>query len=191
LSATQLPPLDTRSVNQPEGWEPNDYQRMLLDRLGDRDPRESQAQTPALIRKLVTDAGDDVRTKPAPGEWSVFECIGHIADDEWVVGARYRWILSHDRPEIAPFDQDLFVDRLHTNSGETIDELLELFEALRRANLRLWRSSPEADRYRLGIHAERGLESYGLNFRLIAGHDLVHMDQARAALDRVRPMARA
>jgi hypothetical protein len=178
--------IDARAVNQPEGWQPNDYQRMLLERLGDRDPAESQAETPALIRSLVAEAGDDLRTKPAPSEWSMFECIGHIADDEWIVGARYRWILSHDEPEIAPFDQDLFVDRLHTQSGESIDDLLELFEALRRANLRLWRTSPPADRDRLGIHAERGPESYGLNFRLIGGHDLVHLDQARRALENVR-----
>lgn len=178
--------IDARSVYQPAGWQPNDYQRMLIERLGDRNPAESQAQTSALIRALVADAGDDVRTRPAPREWSVYECIGHIADDELVVGARYRWILSHDEPEIAPFDQDLFVDRLHTESTETIDELIEVFEALRRANLRLWQSSSEADRVRLGMHAERGPESYGLNFYLIGGHDHVHLDQARRALEQVR-----
>ena len=177
--------VDARSVSQPHGWEPNDYQRLLLTALGERDPADVQSETPGLLRGLVAEAGDDLRTPAAPGEWSVFECIGHIVDDELVVGVRYRWILSHDEPDVAPFDQDLWVDRLHNDPGESIDDLLELFEALRRANLRLWRSRPPADRDRLGMHAERGPESYGLNFRLIAGHDLVHMDQARKALAQV------
>jgi hypothetical protein len=66
---------------------------------------------------------------------------------------------------------------------EDPDQLLATFDALRTANLALWtRSSPE-DRARLGIHEERGPESYDLTFRLIAGHDRNHVAQARAAVE--------
>jgi hypothetical protein len=43
-----------------------------------------------------------------------------------------------------------------------------------------------ADRARVGIHRERGRESFDLSFRMLAGHDRVHMAQARAALETVR-----
>ena len=47
----------------------------------------------------------------------------------------------------------------------------------------LWARTPEAERGRVGLHAERGPESYDLTFRLLAGHDRFHLAQARRALD--------
>lgn len=161
------------------------YQQSLLDALGDDDPAEAQATTPARIRRLVAEAGPDLRTKPAPGEWSVLECIGHVTDAETVMSARYRWVLAHDEPELIGYDQDLWVAGLRHNADEPAD-LMALFEALRAANLALWqRSSPE-QRARVGIHRERGRESFDLMFRLLGGHDRVHLDQADRALAAVR-----
>ena len=42
------------------------YQASLLAALGEDDPAEVQASTPAALRTLVADAGDDVRTPPEP-----------------------------------------------------------------------------------------------------------------------------
>jgi hypothetical protein len=165
--------------------QPNAYQQMLLALLGDDDPAEVQTATPAALRALVDDAGEDLRKRPAPKEWSVYEAIAHFADAEWVVGARYRWILAHDTPELLPYDQDLWVDRLHRGDEEPQD-LQETFEALRAADLALWRRTPVEERSRYGIHRERGRESYELTFRLLSGHDIFHLDQARRALESVR-----
>jgi len=57
---------------------------------------------------------------------------------------------------------------------------------LRTANLDLWARRPVADRGRVGRHNERGPESYEMTFRLAAGHDRVHLDQAQRALEAVR-----
>lgn len=164
---------------------PRAYQDMLLGLLGDDDPAEVQETTPAELRSLVADAGADLRTRPAEGEWSVIELIGHIVDAELVSSCRYRWILAHDTPAIAGYDQDLWVERLH-HATEDEDDLLEVFEALRAANLRLWVRTPVEERSRFGIHEERGPESYELTFKLIAGHDRFHVAQARRALAQVR-----
>jgi hypothetical protein len=83
------------------------------------------------------------------------------------------------------YDQDRWVDQLH-RPPESADELLSLFEPLRAANLALWDRTPEERRDRIGMHAERGPESYELTFRLIAGHDRFHLAQAERALDTVR-----
>ncbi len=160
------------------------YQASLLAELGDDDAADVQAATPAAIRALLADAGDDARTRPEPGEWSVLECIGHIVDGELVVSGRVRWILAQDRPPLVGYDQALWVDRLHRDDDP--DVLLALFEGLRRANLDLWSRTGPPDRQRFGLHSERGPESYDLTFRLAAGHDRVHLRQARAALARVR-----
>jgi len=165
--------------------QPDSYQRMLLALLGDADPAEVQAATPAALRALFAEAGGDLRSRPEAGEWSVYQCVAHIGDAELVVGGRYRWILAHDEPDLLPYDQDLWGDRLHRGDEEPAD-LLATFEALRAANLDLWRRTPVAERARFGLHRERGPESYELTFKLLAGHDLFHLDQARKALATVR-----
>ena len=161
------------------------YQQSLLDALGDDDPADAQATTPDRIRRLIADAGPELRTKPAPREWSVLECIGHVTDAETVMSARYRWVLAHDQPDLIGYDQDLWVDGLRHNSDDPAD-LLAVFEALRVANLALWRRSSTDQRARVGIHRERGPESFDLMFRLLGGHDRVHLDQADRALAAVR-----
>jgi hypothetical protein len=163
--------------------EPEAYRRHLLGLLGDDDPAAVQAHTPLALRAVARDSGANLRIRPEPKEWSVLEVAGHLLDAEIVYAGRYRWILAHDEPPLPGYDQDLWVDGLAHNEDDP-DELLRLFEDLRRANLELWRRMPE-HRGRVGIHAERGPESLDLSFRIIAGHDRFHLRQAREALERV------
>src|SRR5207249_8820683 len=161
------------------------YQQHLLGLLGQDDPAEVQASTRARLLALVKDAGSDLRQTPTPGQWSVLELLGHLVDAEIVVSGRYRWVLSHDRPQILGYDQDRWVERLRHNDDPP-DELLEVFSTLRNANLRLWNRSSADDRQRVAMHAERGPESYELMFRMLAGHDRFHLDQMRRTLATIR-----
>jgi hypothetical protein len=171
------PPSSPDPVADPAG-----YQRFILALLGDDDPAAVQRETPAALRGLVATAGDRVATRPKPAEWSVLECVGHVVDAEVVSAARYRWVIAHDRPALIGYDQDRWVERLRHGRDEPAS-LLALFEALRAANLDLWERSTEEERSRVGVHEERGEESYDLIFRLIAGHDRFHLAQARRAFD--------
>ena len=157
--------------------DPQGYQQFVLSYLGDDDPAEVQAKTPAMLRELIREIGDGVRSRPSEGEWSVLECIGHITGGEIVSTARYRWIVAQDEPTLVPYDQDLWVERLRANDADP-DEVLDLFEALRGANLALWARSTDRERARVGMHVERGPESFELCFKLAAGHDRLHYEQA-------------
>ena len=162
--------------------EPKAYQDYLIGLVGGDDPAVVQAATPQRVRDLLADAGDDARSRPTDGEWSALECLAHVVDAEIVAAARYRWILAHDEPELIGYDQDLWVDRLH-QPVEDAAALLRLFEPLRAANLDLWGRNPETEqRDRVGIHRERGAESFSLLFTMIAGHDRFHLAQAERAL---------
>jgi DinB superfamily len=162
--------------------DPQGYQRFLLSKLGEDDPAEVQRATPSALRSLFERAGERLQTPSDSGEWSVLQVGGHILDGELVASARYRWILAHDEPPLVGYDQDLWVERLRHNDADPA-EILALFEALRTANLTLWSRSSEEDRARVGLHAERGPESYELTFRLMAGHDRNHLAQARVAIE--------
>jgi hypothetical protein len=170
------------AVTQPDPVkDPGGYVEMVLSHLGRDDPAEVQARTPDLLATLVQRGANRLQVRGAEGEWSALELIGHLTQSEVVTSARYRWILSEDDPVLVPYDQDLWVERLRTNDADP-NQLLDLFSTLRRANLRLWERSTDADRSRTGQHLERGTESYELVFRLIAGHDRLHYQQALRAL---------
>ena len=164
--------------------DPQAYQRMILGVLGDRDPVAVQEATPQALRALVADAGEDLRRRPDPHEWSVLQLLAHITDGEIVNTARYRWILAEEMPPLPGYDQDLGVDALH--SDDDPEALLTLFSALRTANLALWRAATPHQRSRAGMHTERGPETFELLFKLLAGHDLFHLDQMRRTLAAAR-----
>lgn len=163
----------------------SEYQQLLLRLLGSDDPADVTRETPAHWRALIDDAGADLGRRPADAEWSVVELLGHAADAELVVASRLRWIAAEDRPPLLGYDQDRWVNGLDHRHGDAT-ELLDQFEGLRRANLALWAWSTPEIRARVGMHNERGPESFDLTFRLLAGHDRFHLDQARRTLDQIR-----
>jgi hypothetical protein len=175
---TPVPRSSPDPIDDPQG-----YQRHLLGLLGDDDPAVVQRATPDEWRALVDLAGTNVHTAPVAREWSVFGCLAHAVDAEIVMSGRYRWVVAHDEPSIVGYDQDLWVRRLHPGAdAESAAELLATLTALRTANLAMWARSTEEQRARIGMHAERGPESYDLSFRMIAGHDRFHLRQARETL---------
>jgi hypothetical protein len=169
--------------------EVNAYRKGVLDMLGNDDPLEVQAAEAAAWRGLIDRAGSDLRTRPAPAEWSVLDCLGHLTDSELVTGARYRWVLAEPEPPLQGWDQEAWAARFDHGRDDPAD-LLRLFSALRDANVALWRATPVAERARFGVHEERGPESFELLFRLQAGHGRVHRDQAERALAAVRKSGR-
>src|ERR1700726_597634 len=120
------------------------YQQLLLTLLGQDDPAEVAQSTPSAVQSLLTDAGSDLQRRPAAGEWSVLELVGHLVDAEMVMSGRYRWAISQDKPPLLGYDQDLWVARLRHNDDEP-DALLGAFAAFRGANLGLWQRSSAAD----------------------------------------------
>ncbi len=153
------------------------YISAILDTLGQREPAGVLAETPRRLRRVVERLTPGQLTTPeAPGKWSVAQVIRHLADSEIVWGWRLRMVLSHDRPKITGYDQDLWAQRLGYESASATDSL-EQFDVLRRGNLALVRRATPSDLKRVGVHEERGEESVEHMMRLYAGHDLVHERQ--------------
>ena len=177
-------PADRATAIDPVA-EPDAYRREILSWLGDDDPAAVQAATTAALRAIVRDAGDQLRVRPEPREWSVIECVGHLVDAELVVATRVRWILAEDEPDIVGYDQDRWVETLRHREADP-GQLIAFFDAVRSSNLRLWAATSIAARDRFGRHRERGPESYEMTVRLAAGHDRFHLAQAARALAAVR-----
>jgi DinB superfamily len=160
---------------------PGEYQELMLALVGDQDPARVQADLSERLGEVIEEAGSHLRTRPAAGEWSIVELLGHLLDAELVSAARYRWILAQDEPRLVGYDENQWVQGLRHNEADP-GSLLAFFRILRRANIELWEASSEAERARVGVHEERGPESYQLIFRMIAGHGLFHLAQMRRTL---------
>jgi hypothetical protein len=69
--------------------DPQGYQRELLALLGTSDPVEVLAATPATIEQWTMPLTAEVLDqRPAAGEWSVAELVGHLWDAEIAYGFR-------------------------------------------------------------------------------------------------------
>ena len=158
------------------------YIRAVLGLVGSTDPLEILEHTPKALRTAVGGMSPDLAGRPeAPGKWSVRHVLRHFADSELVWGYRLRMVMAHDRPILTGYDQDAWADRLHYDEAD-VDETVEEFEVLRRANLRLLQQASADDLKRVGVHSERGDESVEHMIRLYAGHDVLHLRQ----IERIR-----
>jgi hypothetical protein len=161
---------------------PQLYVQRILGHVRGQDAVKVQAATAKKIERLVKDApASRLRKRPAPDKWSVVEIVAHLADTEIVVAWRVRSILGAPGTPIQAFDQDAWVAAGHYASRDP-RKCLEQFRALREANLALLKSlTPEQWKHH-GMHAERGEETIEHIVRLMAGHDLNHLEQIERML---------
>ena len=162
--------------------EPKAYQEYLLGLLGDDDPAGVQARTPAALRQLAAEAGPHLGLRPEPHG---MVCVRVHGPHHGRRGRHVRPVSLGARPERTPADRVRpgSLGRQAPRGRDGLDSLLDLFDALRLANVTLWQRTRGELRQRVGLHAERGPESYDLAFRMIAGHDRFHVAQARRTLE--------
>ena len=166
--------------------DPDAYRKKMDKFIAGREPMEILPETGDALAGIVSaNSVEQMRARPYPGKWTPNEIIGHFTDAEWVFGYRIRLILGEDQPTILGMDQDSWVTSQRHNDREP-RELLEMFEGLRRFNLAIWRQMTPADFERTGQHNERGPESLGTMLRMLAGHDLSHIDQINRYLDAIK-----
>jgi hypothetical protein len=145
--------------------------------IAGQEPLKVLAATPKKIERLVARASAaKLRKRPAPDKWSVTEILAHLADVEIVVGWRIRAILGAPGTPVQAYDQDAWAEAGHY-AKRNPRESVALIRAVRAANLALYKSlSPEQWKH-YGLHAERGLETVEQIVRMVAGHDLNHLQQ--------------
>ena len=166
--------------------DPEAYRKKMDDLVGGRDPVEVMSETAEELGGIVREhTPEEMRARPFDGKWTPNEVVGHLVDSEWVYGYRLRLILCQDRPTILGMEQEQWVSGQRHNDREPT-ELVAVFQFMRAQNLLLWKRLTPADLERAGEHNERGSESLGQMLRMLAGHDLSHIDQIRRYLQATR-----
>ncbi len=137
------------------------------------------ADGPELV--VAAAAGVDDRTlgyKPSPDKWCILEILGHLTDIEVLYGYRMRQMMADKEAVIAPIDQDDWARNLGYMEAKPA-ELLEAYQAARRANVRLLRQIKSADLDSKGaFHPEKKRKvTLGELIGMMAGHDPNHAGQ--------------
>ena len=136
------------------------------------------ASTPEKIsREIATLARRQMRTRPAPGKWSVQEILAHLDDVEEVgMRARVTVMIETDEPILLRFDQEKRAMESHYNRKDP-RQSLEHFARQRRANVRWLRTLRPAQLKRQGHHQTVGEITAGEMIHEWAFHDLGHLKQ--------------
>lgn len=167
------------------------YTQRLLSYGEGKDPLRSQQAAPARLAALLKGkTGKQLMRRPAPDKWSVAEIVAHLADAELAIAWRLRQVLTNNAIPIQAYDQDLWATTFNYARRDPRKSLAN-FRALREANLALLKSVPRKLWDNYGVHAERGNESVNHVVRMVAGHDLNHLQQVERILKASKEKRRA
>ncbi|MDX1993724.1 MAG: DinB family protein [bacterium] len=135
-------------------------------------------QQPADLRDLLASVSEDqTMVRPAPGEWSIREVLGHLCDTERIFAYRALCVARGDSTPLPGFEQDDYVRATDFNARSLAD-LLDEFELQRRANIVCFMPLTEIELLRRGTASENPITARSLLF-MMAGHVLHHIESFR------------
>lgn len=159
------------------------YKARILSNTEGKDPVEVLGQTARELNSLMKGRNPEVlQRNPEPGKWSVTQIVTHMAEAEIAVSWRYRQILERSGSEIIAYDQDLW-ERLGDYAHADATASLELFRLMRERNLKVLERLTPQQWEMYGMHSERGKESVRHLARMMAGHDVNHLQQVQKILN--------
>lgn len=166
------------TITPPQAGEYSDFNYEYIRRVPAGDVllfMETQfAQTMALLRG-ISQAQAEMR--PAPGEWTIKQIIGHMSDTERIFAYRALRIARGDETPLPGFDQDPYVANGNFDQ-RSLTDLLDEFAAIRQSNLYLFRNFTGADAQRLGTASNHPISVRSLVY-MCAGHEHHHMESIR------------
>jgi DinB family protein len=145
-------------------------------------PAEQIRAVPGAVRDVLAGAGDDdLRRRPAPGEWSAIEVLGHLIDKVAIWTQRSERILDEDEPFLPGYDQEALV-REHAYQDAAPEELLARLTDAWDQFADVVESVPLDALEREGTHEERGQITLAECIRAPIDSIPGHLEQAGAAL---------
>jgi hypothetical protein len=133
---------------------------------------------PDELRALLQGVSEaQANARPAPGEWSIKEIIGHLCDAERIMAYRALRFARGDTKALPGFEQDDYVKGTDFNV-RSLPDLIEEFSCQRRANVLCFQPLTEAEIMRLGTASDTPLSVRGLLY-ILAGHVMHHVESLK------------
>ncbi|MGC4081404.1 MAG: DinB family protein [Vicinamibacterales bacterium] len=143
-------------------------------------------QTPRTLRCLLADLPSEWTTATeGPGTWSPYDVVGHLIHGEradWI--PRVEHLLQHgDAVPFPTFDREAMFT---ASKGQSLDQLLDRFAALRQASLARLDALAltETDLDRTGRHPAFGIVTLRQHLATWVAHDMTHIAQVSRVIAR-------
>jgi hypothetical protein len=130
------------------------------------------SQIAETVAALADFTPEQAAWRPAPGEWSAKEIVGHLADSERVFAFRAVWFARNDSTPLPGMDQNFFMAGANF-ADRSLDDVVAEFVAVRRASLALFRSLNATAWARSGVADGAPVSVRALAY-ITAGHELHH-----------------
>jgi DinB superfamily len=138
-------------------------------------------EIPITFRKALLLHDDRaIRHRPAAGEWSAIEVLGHMIDKMQNWSRRTERILTEERPALSGYDQDASV-RDHRYQHADAEALLEQLSQSCEHFAAIVERIPEAALERKGVHGELGPITLRYCVEIPIQSAEEHLEQLRAA----------
>ncbi|MFN8560767.1 MAG: DinB family protein [Anaerolineae bacterium] len=133
---------------------------------------------PDELRALLASVSDErANLRPAPGEWSIKEVVGHVCDAERIFAYRALRVARGDSSPLPGFEQDDYVRATDLNV-RSLPDLIEEFALQRRANVLCFQPLTEAESQRRGTASSSPVSVRALLF-MMAGHVMHHIESLK------------
>jgi hypothetical protein len=124
----------------------------------------------------------DLKKTPIAGEWSAAYVLHHMCDGEMHFATRYITNLAEVTPNIVPFNEDVYPDRLQYEKRDPLASLAAI-EAIQLAIANILGTIPESDWSRTSMHPESGLVTLADLFAMDTRHSKSHAGQLKEIIE--------
>ncbi len=182
--------MSQRTAPGPNGCPSPDVARYNGRVLQERDPqgwvlKALREAGNTLLSELYGLDEEELRWRPAEGEWSLKETASHLRDAEELALAQFNAFISGYASALPAWDVDLLPQE-RDYQGEEMARVLASLRGLRRETTYLLWGLTGADWQHSAEHPYRGPVTLGELARELAQHDLEHLWQVRQLKERLR-----
>ncbi len=165
----------TKGLTPPTPEEYAPFYADYIQRAGEKDDvlKALPGQIDDLRSTLGKLSDQQARFRPAPAEWSIKEVVGHLNDVERVFSYRLLRVSRNDVTALPGFQQDDYVRESKFDECD-LNELIQEFEYLRRANTLSIRNMTDESVLRRGTASGTTISARALIYMLV-GHVEHHM----------------
>lgn len=141
-------------------------------------------EAPRLLPERVSEevrglSEEELRFRPAEGEWSLKEVIGHLRDFAEIDHERLRRMITQERPILPGYDQEALV-RERNHQEADLQAVVDELASFRRQTVHTLTELVDASWTRTARHLERGIFSIRQFVEQLVRHEATHVEHIRA-----------
>jgi len=170
--------VTTGTIGKPEATEHHPYYGRYIELNPEDDVLAAldaqMAETLAFLRSIPEERSGH---RYAPEKWSIRQIVGHLIDAERVFAYRALRFARADVTPVPGFDENTYAPASGADA-RTYADLVDEYEALRRANMYFFRALDDAAWMRIGTANDAPISVRALAW-ILAGHGRHHANVIR------------